>query len=79
MTAGKVGPFPLDLRIMTLQISLILLSLVILSVGADFLVRGAGSIALRFGVTPLVVGLTVVAFGTSAPELVVSLKAAWQG
>lgn len=64
---------------MTLQITLIVLSLVILTVGADFLVRGAGSLALRFGVTPLVVGLTVVAFGTSAPEMVVSLKAAWQG
>jgi cation:H+ antiporter len=64
---------------MIVQLTLIALSLVILTFGADFLVRGAGSLALRFGVTPLVVGLTVVAFGTSAPELVVSLKAAWQG
>lgn len=63
---------------MTAQLLLILLSLVILTVGADLLVRGAGSLALRFGVSPLVVGLTVVAFGTSAPELVVSVKAAWQ-
>ena len=59
------------------QILFIVLSLVILTAGADFLVRGASSIALRLGMTPLVVGLTVVAFGTSAPELVVSLKAAW--
>ncbi|MFM7182966.1 MAG: calcium/sodium antiporter [Verrucomicrobiales bacterium] len=64
---------------MTLQISLIVLGLLILTFGADFLVRGAGSVALRFGVTPLVVGLTVVAFGTSAPEMVVSLKAASVG
>lgn len=64
---------------MTLQLSLIVLGLLVLTFGADFLVRGAGSVALRFGVTPLVVGLTVVAFGTSAPELVVSLKAAYVG
>lgn len=63
---------------MTLQIAFIVISLVILTLGADVLVRGAGSLALRFGVTPLVVGLTVVAFGTSAPELVVSLKAVAQ-
>jgi cation:H+ antiporter len=51
------------------------LGLVLLSFGADWLVKGAAEIALRAGVTPLVVGLTVVAFGTSAPELLVSLKA----
>lgn len=54
---------------------LILIGLVLLYLGAEGLVRGSASIALRFGITPLVVGLTVVAFGTSAPELVVSLKA----
>ena len=53
----------------------LLLGLVLLSVGADWLVRGASEIALRAGVTPLVIGLTVVAFGTSAPELLVSLQA----
>lgn len=42
--------------------------------GAEGLVRGASSLALRLGLSPLVVGLTIVAFGTSAPELVVSLK-----
>lgn len=50
--------------------------LVVLTLGAEWLVRGAASLALRFGMSALVVGLTVVAFGTSAPELVVSLKAA---
>jgi cation:H+ antiporter len=58
---------------------LIALSCIILFVGAELLVRGGASIALKLGLTPLVVGLTVVAFGTSAPELVVSLKAAWIG
>lgn len=46
---------------------------------AHFLVRGAASLALRLGLSPLVVGLTVVAFGTSAPELVVSVRAALDG
>ena len=41
--------------------------------GAEWLVGGAAKLAVRFGITPLVVGLTVVAFGTSAPELFVSM------
>jgi cation:H+ antiporter len=44
--------------------------------GAESLVRGGASIALRTGLSPLVIGLTVVAFGTSSPELIVSLQAA---
>lgn len=47
--------------------------------GGELLVRGASKLAISMGVTPLVVGLTVVAFGTSSPELVVSLKAALSG
>ena len=47
--------------------------------GAEGLVRGAASSALRFGLTPLVVGLTVVAFGTSSPELVICIEAALTG
>lgn len=43
--------------------------------GAEYLVKGAAEISLRFGISPLVVGLTVVAFGTSAPELLVCLEA----
>ncbi|PAP76559.1 calcium/sodium antiporter [Rubrivirga marina] len=46
---------------------------------AHYLVRGAAALALRLGLSPLVVGLTVVAFGTSAPELVVSVQAALDG
>ena len=50
--------------------------LIVLLLGGDILVRGAVSLARRLGVTPLVVGLTVVAMGTSMPELVVVLDAA---
>jgi cation:H+ antiporter len=50
-----------------------------LFVGAEGLVRGASSLAIRLGISPLVVGLTVVAFATSSPELVVSIKAAIEG
>jgi cation:H+ antiporter len=52
---------------------------VLLFAGGDFLVRGAESVALRYGLSPLVVGLTVVAFGTSSPELFISVNAALAG
>jgi cation:H+ antiporter len=64
---------------MGLSFVLIVVALVILTLGAEGLVRGSSSIALRLGLTPLLVGLTVVAFGTSSPELVVSVKAALLG
>ncbi len=48
--------------------------LVALVFGADLLVRGASKLALSFKVSPLVVGLTVVAFGTSAPELFTTIN-----
>jgi cation:H+ antiporter len=57
----------------------IVASLVLLYFGAEGLVRGSASLALRLGLTPLVVGLTVVAMGTSMPEVLVSVKAAMQG
>jgi len=53
--------------------------LVLLFIGAEGLIRGSSNLAIKIGITPLVVGLTVVAFGTSTPELVVSLKAALLG
>ena len=53
-----------------------LLGLAALIVGAELLVRGASKLALRFGISPLVVGLTVVSLGTSAPELAVSVQSA---
>jgi cation:H+ antiporter len=51
----------------------------VLYVGAEGLIRGGASLALRMGIAPLVVGLTIVAFGTSSPELIVSLQAALAG
>ena len=53
--------------------------LVLLVIGADLLVRGASRLATLLGIPPLVVGLTVVAFGTCAPELAVSLQASLDG
>jgi len=56
-----------------------LLGLGALLAGAESLVRSSTSIALRLGVTPLLVGLTILGFGTSTPELMVTLKAAFDG
>ena len=56
-----------------------LLGLAILILGAELLVRGASRLAVAFGISPLVVGLTVVAFGTSSPELAVSVQSTWSG
>lgn len=58
---------------------LFLAGLVAITFGADWLVTGSSRVAARMGVSPLVVGLTVVAFGTSAPELFVSGLAALRG
>jgi cation:H+ antiporter len=57
----------------------LLAGLVALVAGAEFLVRGASRLALRFGISPLVIGLTVVAFGTSSPELAVSVQSGLAG
>jgi cation:H+ antiporter len=59
--------------------SLLVAGIVALYFGAEWLVRGGASLAVRLGVTPLLVGLTVVAYGTSTPELIVSSTAAVQG
>lgn len=61
---------------MLLDFGLIIGGLVVLIFAGDFLVRGAVNLALRLGIPPLMVGMTVVAFGTSAPELLVSVQAA---
>ncbi|MDX1406911.1 MAG: calcium/sodium antiporter [Saprospiraceae bacterium] len=55
------------------------LGLLLLIKGADWLVAGASALAKTYGVTDLAIGLTIVAFGTSAPELVVNGFASWQG
>ncbi|MBL6446813.1 calcium/sodium antiporter [Fulvivirga sp. 29W222] len=64
---------------MLLNILMLVVGLFVLIIGGDFLVKGASSIALRAHISPLVVGLTIVAFGTSAPELLISIKAALDG
>ncbi len=61
------------------QILLVFLGLALLYYGAEFLIKGGVSIARTFRVPALVIGLTLVAFGTSAPELVVSVDATWRG
>lgn len=61
------------------SIAQVVIGLVVLTGGAEFLVRGAVRLAGAVGISPLVIGLTVVAFGTSAPELAVSLIAAIGG
>lgn len=62
-----------------MDVLLTVIGLLLLVLGAEVLVRGATEIALRARISPLVVGLTVVALGTSLPELLVSLLAAWKG
>lgn len=64
---------------MTFSIAVLIVGLALLYGGAEGLVRGSSSLALRMGITRLVVGLTVVALGTSSPELVVSIRAALEG
>lgn len=61
------------------QLFFFILGLLLLYYGAGWLVQGASSLARSLGLTPMVIGLTVVAFGTSAPELVVSLVSAMKG
>lgn len=57
----------------------IVIGLLFLTYGADRLVLGSSAIALKLGVSPLLIGITIVAFGTSAPELIVSINAALSG
>lgn len=64
---------------MFLSIIAIVIGLVVLILGAEGLVRGASSLAAKLRISPLVIGLTVVSFGTSAPELTVNILAALQG
>lgn len=64
---------------MLLDVGLLLAGLLVLSLGAEWLVRGAASVAIGLGVRPLIVGLTVVAMGTSFPEFVTNVLAALQG
>lgn len=64
---------------MLLNTILIILGLLILVVGAEILVKGSASLARKMKIPPLVIGLTIVAFGTSAPEMTVNIFSAVQG
>jgi cation:H+ antiporter len=63
---------------MILQLLLLIVGFALLIIGADWLVKGASSLAKRYNVSDLAIGLTIVAFGTSAPELVVNIVASFQ-
>ncbi len=64
---------------MILNIALLILGFIILIKGADILVDGSASVAKRFGLSSLMIGLTIIAFGTSAPELIVNIFASIAG
>ncbi len=64
---------------MLVNILLLLSGFAVLILGADFLVNGASSVAKKYGISNLAIGLTVVAFGTSMPELIVSMLSALNG
>ena len=81
ITSRKVGSVKERIRKMEIVIQgiLLVLGFVMLIKGADWFVEGASGIADRFGIPQLVIGLTIVAFGTSAPEAAVSISAAMKG
>lgn len=64
---------------MLIELVLLIVGFVMLIKGADIFVEGAAGIAAKFGIPQLVIGLTIVAMGTSAPEAAVSITAAWKG
>ncbi|MDR1694999.1 MAG: calcium/sodium antiporter [Lactobacillaceae bacterium] len=64
---------------MLIAVSLILVGFVLLTISAEYTVMGSVAIANKLKIPTLIVGLTIVAFGTSAPEFVVSIKAAFEG
>lgn len=64
---------------MFLYVLMIILGLILLVIGAEFLVRGASNIAIRFKIPELLIGLTIVALGTSAPELIITITSAQAG
>ena len=62
-----------------MNILLLIGGLILILLGANGLTNGAASVAKRFHIPPIVIGLTIVAFGTSAPELTVSVSSALKG
>ena len=77
--AKEFGPVTSGAKIVLMQIGLISVGLVMLSLGSHWLVTGAVSVATRLGVSELIIGLTIIAAGTSLPEVVTSVVAAWRG
>ena len=67
------------MQMVIFQIALLALGFVLLVKGADWFVEGAGRVAEKFGIPQLVIGLTIVAIGTSLPEAAVSVSAALKG
>lgn len=64
---------------MTLSLAVFIIGLIIIYYGAEFLVKGASGLAQSLGMSPMVIGLTVVAFGTSTPEIFVSVVSSLKG
>ena len=64
---------------MILQFLILIAGLVLILIGANYLVDGASSIAKKFGLSEFIIGVTIVGIGTSAPEMVVSILSAIQG
>lgn len=64
---------------MTIQILILLGGLLLILLGANYLVEGSSSIARKFGISEFVIGLTIVGIGTSTPEMVVSFLSSFQG
>jgi cation:H+ antiporter len=64
---------------LTLNLALFIIGLIIIYYGAEFLVKGASGLARSLGMSPMVIGLTVVAFGTSTPEIFVSVVSSLKG
>ena len=64
---------------MTVAILLLIAGAGLLLVGAESLVRGASKLASLLGISPLIIGLTIVAYGTSAPEMAVSVQSSLAG
>ncbi len=69
----------MDFTFIIINLSLFLVGLTLLLIGGEFLVRGSSNFARSLGISPIVIGLTVVAFGTSSPEFLVCLTAAIKG
>ena len=67
------------MQLILINLGILIVGFVLLIKGADFFVKGASTIARKFGVPQIVIGLTVVAMGTSAPEAAVSISAAMSG